>query len=71
MSATSCIEYSMNHIILDQNFKSIFEKLDKWQSIQVHSPGRNKNNKFWESYHNFLFGTFKLGQTCGIAEKTY
>jgi hypothetical protein len=53
-NATSYIGKKIDHTISCPIFMIRSEKLGTWQTIQVRSHERDKNNKFWEIYRNFL-----------------
>jgi hypothetical protein len=47
LSATSLFGNNIDHSIQGKKFRNIYEILDMWHSIQVHSLERVKINKFW------------------------
>jgi hypothetical protein len=54
LSATSSFGKKTYHFISSKIFKSKLKKLDMWCRPYNFSLERDKNKKFWESYHNFL-----------------
>ena len=57
------------HSFLDPNFIIRIKKLDKWQHVQVCSSKRDKINKFWQNYNNFLFAHDNLVKLMSLKRK--